>query len=122
MPTMAELAGYRTALPATIDGGSMTAVLRNAGVGEVKRARPYLIFHQAVDRNAQSALRWGNLKLVKTWKTGNLELFDLANDLSEANDLSAKMPAKTKELDQVLTAFITEVKATTVRTQKEKDE
>ena len=65
-----------------------------------------------MDRNAQSALRWGNLKLVKTWKTGKLELFDLSKDLSEANDLSAKMPEKTKELDQTLTAFLAQVKAT----------
>ena len=122
LPTMAELAGYQPALPATIDGGSMTAVLRNAGVGEVKRQRPYLIFHQAVDRNAQSALRWGDFKLVKTWKTGKLELFDLAKDLGEANDLSAKMPEKTKELDQALTAFLNQVKATTVQTKIGKDE
>jgi arylsulfatase A-like enzyme len=122
LPTMAELAGYQPTLPATIDGGSMTSVLRNAGVGEVKRQRPYLIFHQAYDRNAQSALRWGDLKLVKTWKSGKLELFDLSKDLSEANDLSAKMPEKTKELDQVLTAFLTEVKATTVQTKIGKDE
>ena len=94
----------------------------DAGVGEVKRQRPYLIFHQAVDRNAQSALRWGNFKLVKTWKSGKLELFDLSKYLSEANDLSAKMPEKTKELDQVLTAFLTQVKATTVQTKIGKDE
>ena len=94
----------------------------NAGVGKVKRGRPYLIFHQAFDRNAQSALRWGNLKWVKTWKTGKLELFDLSKDLSEANDLSEKMPEKTKELDQTLTAFLTQVKATTVQTKIGKDE
>ncbi len=122
LPTMAELAGYRPALPTTIDGGSITPVLRNAGVGEVKRQRPYLIFHQAYDRNAQSALRWGNFKLVKTWKSGKLELFDLSKDLSEANDLSAKMPEKTKELDRALTAFLTQVKATTVQTKVGKDE
>jgi arylsulfatase A len=122
LPTMAELAGYQPELPATIDGGSITAVLRNAGVGEVKRSRPYLIFHQAVDRTAQSALRWGDWKLVKTWKTEKLELFDLSKDLSEANDLSAKMPEKTKELDRTLTAFLTEVKATTVQTKIGKDE
>ncbi len=122
LPTMAELAGYQPALPATIDGGSITAVLRNAGAGEVKRQRPYLIFHQAYDRNAQSALRWGDLKLVKTWKTGKLELFDLSKDLSEANDLSTKMPEKTKELDQTLTVFLTHVKATTVQTKIGKDE
>ena len=75
-----------------------------------------------MDRNAQSALSWDNFKLVKTWKTGKLELFDLSNDLSEAHDLSAKMPEKTKELDQTLTAFLTQVKATTVQTKMGKDE
>ncbi len=75
-----------------------------------------------MDRNAQSALSWDNFKLVKTWKTGKLELFDLSNDLSEANDLSEKMPEKTKELDQTLTAFLTQVKATTVQTKMGKDE
>ena len=41
-----------------------------AGVGEVKRQRPYLIVRDAQDRVAQSALRWRDLKLVKAWKTG----------------------------------------------------
>ena len=59
---------------------------------------------------------------MKAWKSGKLELFDFAKDLSGANDLSAKMPEKTKELDQVLTAFITEVKAMTVPTKIGKDE
>ncbi len=59
---------------------------------------------------------------MKVWKSGKLELFDFAKDLSEANDLSSKMPEKTKELDQVLTAFITEVKAMTVPTKIGKDE
>ncbi len=59
---------------------------------------------------------------MKTWKTGKLELFYLANDLSEANDLSTKMPEKTRELDHALTAFLTEVKATTVQTKIGKDE
>ena len=122
LPTMADLAGYQPALPATIDGGSISSVLHHAGVGDVKRQRPYLIFHEAFDRVAQSALRWGDLKLVKTWKSGKLELFDLSKDLSEANDLSAKMPEKTRELDQTLTAFLAEVKATTVQTKIGKDD
>ena len=59
---------------------------------------------------------------MKAWKSGKLELFDFAKDLNEASDLSAKIPEKTKELDQVLTAFITEVNATTVQTKTGKDE
>ncbi len=122
LPTLAELAGYQPALPSTVDGGSIVPLLRHSGTGEVRRQRPYLIFHQAVDRVPQSAIRWGNLKLVKTWKTGRIELFDLAQDLSEAHDLSAQMPEKTRELDQTLTAFLTEVKATTVQTKTTKDD
>jgi arylsulfatase A-like enzyme len=122
LPTMAELAGYQPALPATMDGGSLVPVLHHAGVGAVKRQRPYLVFHQAFDRTAQSALRWDNFKLVKTWKSGRLELFDLSQDLSEAHDLSAKMPEKTREMDQTLTAFLAQVKATTVQTKVGKDE
>ena len=88
----------------------------------MKRQRPYLIVHDAHDRVAQSALRWGDFKLVKAWKSGKLELFDFAKDLSEANDLSSKMPEKTKELDQTLTAFLAQVKATTVQTKMRRDE
>ena len=88
----------------------------------MKRQRPYLIFHQAIDRTPQSALRWADFKLVKTWKSGQLELFDLSKDLSEANDLSAKLPEKAAELDKTLTAFLSQVNATTIQTKKGKDE
>ena len=60
--------------------------------------------------------------MVKTWKSGRLELFDLSKDLSEANNLSAKMPEKTAELDKTLTAFLAQVRATTVQTKIGKDE
>ena len=45
-----------------------------------------------------------------------------ARDLAEENDLSAKMPEKTRELVQPFTAFLAQVKATTVRTKIGKDE
>ncbi len=122
LPTMADLAGYQPALPETMDGGSIKPLLQNAGVGDVSRRRPYLIFHQALDRTAQSAIRLGDFKLVKTWKSGQLELFDLSKDLSEADNLSAKLPQKTAELDQTLTAFLSQVNATTLQTKKGKDE
>ena len=41
---------------------------------------------------------------------------------ADRNDLSAKMPEKTKELDQALTAFLAQVKATTVQTKIGKEE
>ena len=41
---------------------------------------------------------------------------------ADRNDLSAKMPEKTKELDQTLTAFLAQVKVMTVQTKIGKDE
>lgn len=120
LPTLAELAGYNEKLPETIDGGSFANLIHNNGKGEVTRNLPFLVFHQAVDRKAQSAIREGNFKLVKTWEQDKLELFDLSNDVSEENNLADKMPEKVNELDEKLTSFLNRVKAETKQTEKGK--
>ena len=116
LPTLADLAGYKEELPEVLDGGSITNVIHNKGKGEVKRNRPYLIFHHAVNRRPQSAIREGNFKLVKTWEQNKLELFDLSKDVSEANNLTEEMPEKTRELEEKLVSFLKEVDAETKRT------
>ena len=118
LPTLADLAGYKEKLPDNIDGGSMRSVLENSGRGKIQRKNSFLVFHQAVDRTAISAIRSGDLKLVKTWKKNQLELFDLSLDLSETNDLSQKQPEKTKKLHRMLIGFLNEVGAETRRTKK----
>jgi hypothetical protein len=79
----------------------------------VQRCKPFLVFHQAADRTPLSAIRLGDYKLVKTWRQNRLELFDLSSDISETNDLSARMPDKTTELHTLLTDFLSEVDADT---------
>jgi arylsulfatase A-like enzyme len=91
-------------------------------VGEVRRRRPYLIFHQAVDRRAQTALRQGDLKLVKNWTTGQVELFDLAQDLGETRDLAAERPAEKAALLRLAEAYVAEVGAETRQLGKAKDD
>ncbi|MGE4550040.1 MAG: sulfatase-like hydrolase/transferase, partial [Opitutales bacterium] len=118
LPTLADLADYTKPLPQNIDGGSMRPVLHNAGQGGIQRANPFLVFHQAVDRTAISAIRLGNFKLVKTWRKEQLELFDLSKDLSESRDLSRQHPEQTRKLHHMLTGFLKEVGAETRRTKK----
>lgn len=118
LPTFAELAGYSQPLPDDIDGGSLRSVLLGRGVGAVERPRPFLVFHQGVDRNPISSIRVGDYKLVKTWSRNRLELFDLSKDLSEAEDLSGRQQEKTRQLDALLTEFLEEVGAETRRTKK----
>lgn len=117
LPTFADLAGYAHQLPQNIDGGSLRSVFINGNASKVERPNPFLVFHQAVDRSASSAIRLGDYKLVKTWKSNRLELFDLSKDISEKNDLSQRMPSKTQELHKMLTDYLAEVGAETRRTE-----
>ena len=113
LPTIADLVGYAKPLPKALDGGSLKSVLMNGGRGEVKRNNPFLIFHQAVARSAESSLILGNYKLVKTWDRNRLELFDISKDIGEAKDLSKQIEAKTNELHQLMVNFLQEVGAET---------
>ncbi len=122
LPTLADLTGDTDQLPGNIDGGSIRTVLHNGGVGNVQRPSPFLVFHQAVDRDPQSAIRLGDYKLVKTWSKNRLELFDLSRDLSESDDLSTVMPDKTSELHNLLTNYLHEVQAETRRTEKSRED
>ena len=112
-PTVAELAGYPDALPEAIDGGSMTDVLFNRGQGTISRNQPFLLFHQAVDRRAQTALIHGDYKLVKTWADNRLELFHISNSISEDDDLSGRLPQKTMEMHSMMLDFLADANAAT---------
>ena len=113
LPTIADLAGYEMSLPETLDGGSLRPLLESGGAGEVKRRLPFLIFHQAVARKAQSAIREGDFKLVKTGLPEKVELFNLSKDRGERKDLSEKLPDISKQLESKLDAFLAGVGAET---------
>ncbi len=109
LPTFADLADYSSPLPDDIDGGSLRPILDSRDAASVQRPHPFLVFHQGVDRKPVSAIRVGDYKLVKTWKENRIELFDLSIDISEADDLSGRMPDRTQKLDALLTKYLDEV-------------
>ncbi len=116
LPTFYDLAGGREALPADIDGGSLRPLLENAGEGTVRRAFPALVFHRPQLRNMpHSAIRAGDWKLVvhwaAPWEPARRELYDLAHDVGETNDLSGTMPEKTSELYELLISYLKSVDA-----------
>jgi len=131
LPTFVDLAGHQGDLPENIDGGSLVGLLRSGGVGEVRRRRDALIFHQGAKRVPISAIRKGDYKLVKHWlaedeKTKGvkyrgdklIELYDLSRDLSESEDLSLEMPERTKALHSELMNFLEDVGAETEYTKR----
>jgi len=131
LPTFADLAGYKGNLPENIDGGSLVDLLRSGGVGQVRRRRDALIFHQGAKRVPISAIRKGDYKLIKHWLAENkkikgvkyqgdklIELYDLSRDLSESKDLSLEMPERTKALHAELMDYLEEVGAETKYTKR----
>ena len=57
------------------------------------------------------AVRVGNYKAIEFFDTGEIELYDLAKDLSESNDLAASMPALARAMRGRLRAWRQEVNA-----------
>jgi arylsulfatase A-like enzyme len=114
-PTLVELAGTREPMPESIEGGSFAHLLKNGGVGEVKRPREEFVVHfPHYDKDAQgpaSAIYLGDLKLTHVYETGALKLFDIANDPGERRDLSSQKPDKAKELDRRLQDYLTAANA-----------
>ena len=113
-PTYCEWAGVPTSkLPAGIEGGSIAGLLAT-GTGKVKRSREEMVFHfphyQSVD-GPHSALILGDHKLMKFYEDDRLALFDVAKDVAEQNDLSARMPEKAAELDALLVRYLKDVDA-----------
>ena len=107
LATVLDFAAPNTALPKGAEGGSWKTVLHNSGVGKVKRSIDRMVWHQPVEvPHPQSAIRKGDYKLIYEWDTKNAQLFNLADDLSEKNDLSKEKPELAAQLTAELKAHV----------------
>lgn len=100
--TLCEMAGIKK-LPVNIDGISILPAL--FGTGRIDAGRPlfwhYPHFSNQMGRPA-GAVRLGDYKLVENYETGELELYNLKEDISESRNLSSSMNQKTAELHKLL--------------------
>ena len=109
LSTFAELAGSTKPMPRDIEGGSVKAVLLNGGKGAVQRPRPGLHFYRPLD----SVLIRDGHKLRRTHRTGEIELYNLAEDLSETTNLTTTNPLLAKRMQTGLEDWIRSIDATT---------
>lgn len=102
LPTFCEILGIDRLL-ANIDGKSILKLLTGGTVTGEERPLfwHYPHFSNQLGRPA-GAIRVGDYKLVESYETGKVELYDLKNDISESKDLSAEMVQKTKDLHNLL--------------------
>jgi len=115
-PTILEMAGIDSLQTIQkVDGQSFTAAL--TGKKEYPGVRP-LFWHYpnewGVDGpgiGAASAVRKGDFKLIYFHASRRMELYNLAADIAETNNLFEENPEKAKELAEVLSKHLKEVDA-----------
>ena len=118
-PTMLAMAGLPPRPEQHRDGLSLVPLLRQAG--GVKREAIFWHYPHYNDRLARgdpkrairpcSAVRAGNHKLIEFLEDGRCELYDLAEDIGEKNDLSSKLPDRAAELKKLLAEWRKQVGA-----------
>lgn len=96
-PTAVAAAGAKIAAEAKLDGVDLLPYL----TGKSKGARHDRLFWRF---GGQSAVRMGDWKLVKFGES-SAQLYNLAEDIGEQNDLAAKEPDKLKELQTAYDAW-----------------
>jgi arylsulfatase A len=115
LPTFCEWAGVPAAsLPKAVEGGSIAGLVAHEGRGTVARPRDELLFHfphYQSGHTPHSAIRVGNLKLIKLYEDDSVRLFDLDADRGERDDLAATRPAAAVRLRRRLEESLAAVQA-----------
>lgn len=106
LPTFAELAGEPLRHDGHLDGGSFAGLLKSSGKGAVDRPSGDFFFHRYNNAYPHSAVISGRYKLIRFWKTGRSELYDLDSDPGEVRDMITEVPETARELEEKLNAYI----------------
>jgi arylsulfatase A len=113
-PTFLQLAGCRTDQSQHFDGVSIMPLLKNP---KAELGRDTFYWHYPLEKphflggHSAGAIRQGNFKLIEFFDTGQVELYNLADDISEEHNLAAVLPDKVTELQKRLAKWRAEVGA-----------
>jgi len=119
-PTLLQLANAKPKPGHVLDGTSITPLLFGNGGRVQGQARKPLYWHfpgylgSGKDQwrtTPAGAVRAGDWKLIEFFESGKIELYNLADDISEKTDLSAKMPDRAKEMREDLALWRQSVNA-----------
>ena len=110
-PTMLELAGLPLQPDLHADGESLLKLLAGEpAIGDRTMYWHYPHYHGSTWAPGAAILD-GDWKLIEFYETGDVELYNLRDDIGERNNLAASDPQRTAELRQKLSDWQTEMQA-----------
>ncbi len=113
-PTLLQLAGLSPDPAQHLDGVSILPLLKNP---QAKLARNTLYWHYPLKKphflggRSTGAIRQGDFKLIEFFDNGDVELYNLTEDIEEKNNLAQKLSEKAAELQKRLTQWRMDVGA-----------
>ena len=110
-PTILDMAGLPLKKQQHLDGVSLVPLLK----GATSIDRDALYWHYPHYSNQGGfpggAIRMGDFKLIERFEDGQVQLYDLQNDIGERQDLSAQYPERVEKMRSKLHAWYKQVDA-----------
>ncbi len=110
-PTLLAMTGARAQPGQKFDGVSFLPALQGRPFDRGPIFCHFPHYAPAAGTKPATYVREGDWKLIRFWsdsedQTDRFELYNLKADLGESDNLAAKMPAKVKELNELIDGFI----------------
>jgi arylsulfatase A len=101
-PTLLEIAGIEPVGEEGMDGRSLVPLIKQKGTLDRRAIYWHYPHYSNQGGEPGGAVRAGDFKLIEFYEDNRLELYDLARDIGERDNLADKMPEKAAALRQML--------------------
>lgn len=111
LPTIAAAVGTRPPADRAIDGIDLGPALQGGKLPGRALVWHFPHYRHGPGHDPYSVIRQGDLKLIRFYDPAKTELYNLANDLGETNDLAGSMQAEAGQLEALLDNHLQDVGA-----------
>ena len=118
-PTMLDLAGLPMLPEKHVDGITLRPLLEGGSYEKERTLFWHYPHYHGSSWKPGAAIREGNWKLIEFWEYDEVELYNLAEDIGEKNNLADKNPEKAAEMQKKLSNWQKQIQGQNAGTEPE---